>query len=438
MSSDIAIRVNNLGKCYQIYDKPGDRLKQSLWRGRKKFYREFWALHDISFEVKKGETVGIIGRNGSGKSTLLQLICGTLTSTTGEIQINGRIAALLELGSGFNPEFTGRENVYMNATILGLSRQEIDAKYDEIVAFADIGDFIEQPVKTYSSGMYVRLAFSVAINVEPDILVIDEALSVGDHAFQHKCISRFSQIIAGGASILFVSHDVGTVQAHCQRALWLDRGNIRSIGKASEISDRYYQSIIEENVKYDRAQQVTAPRSEENILKAAPTDYKRTQLRPVNPSKRWGRKGIEITEWALCNNNGDQCNSFHFRDKMKIIMRLSASKDIPACFPGFLLRDLRGNFLTGITSRTCGYELENLRAGDELQLTFTVELLYAADNYTIMLNVACDDRGADFYDVCENVANFFIVADPVERPRYGYGRVFLPTTLEIIKAGSAL
>ena len=199
--SDVAIRIQNLSKCYHIYDKPRDRLMQMLARGRKQYFREFWALKEVSLDVKKGETVGIIGRNGSGKSTLLQMICGTLNPTSGSIQANGRIAALLELGSGFNPEFTGRENVYMNGSILGLSKEEIDSRFDDIAAFADIGEFIEQPVKTYSSGMMVRLAFSVAINVEPEILVVDEALSVGDEIFQRKCFSRIEAIRAGGATI---------------------------------------------------------------------------------------------------------------------------------------------------------------------------------------------------------------------------------------------
>ena len=182
------IRVENLSKCYQIYDKPQHRLWQGLFRGRKQFFREFWALKDVSFEVRRGETVGIIGRNGSGKSTLLQMICGTLTPTSGTIDVRGRVGALLELGAGFNPEFTGRENVYMNGSILGLTREEIDARYEDIVAFADIGQFIDQPLKTYSSGMYVRLAFAVIANIEADVLVIDEALAVGDAFFVQKCM----------------------------------------------------------------------------------------------------------------------------------------------------------------------------------------------------------------------------------------------------------
>jgi len=243
MSDDIAIKVENLSKCYQIYDKPQDRLFQMLTRGRKKYYREFWALKDVSFEVKKGETVGIIGRNGSGKSTLLQMICGTLNPSGGRIQTTGRVAALLELGSGFNPEFTGRENVYLNASVLGLSNEEIDARFDAMEEFAEIGDFIEQPVKTYSSGMMVRLAFAVAINIEPEILIIDEALSVGDELFQRKCFSRIEAIRAKGATILFVSHSGGQIVELCDRALLLDSGEKLAVGMPKHIVGCYHKLL---------------------------------------------------------------------------------------------------------------------------------------------------------------------------------------------------
>jgi len=238
-----AISVENLCKCYQIYEKPRDRLLQMLARGRRQYFREFWALNDISFEVEKGETVGIVGRNGSGKSTLLQLICGTLNPTRGGIQTSGRIAALLELGSGFNPEFTGRENVYMNAAVLGLSRDEVDDRFDDIAKFADIGDFLDQPVKTYSSGMQVRLAFSVAINVEPEILIVDEALSVGDELFQRKCFSRIEAIRNNGATILFVSHAGGTIVELCDRALLMDAGELLAIGQPKQIVGRYQKLL---------------------------------------------------------------------------------------------------------------------------------------------------------------------------------------------------
>ncbi len=238
-SDDVAIRVDNLSKCYHVYERPQDRLKQSLWLGRKQFYREFWALGDVSFEIRKGETVGIIGRNGSGKSTLLQLIAGTLTPTAGNVRVNGRVAALLELGSGFSPDFTGRENVFMNGAILGLSEAEIAGRFDEIAAFADIGDFIDQPVKTYSSGMTLRLAFAVSVCVAPDILIVDEALAVGDMAFQFKCMHRLDRLSRSGATLLFVSHDIGAVKAFCQRAVYLEKGRAKASGSASDMIEMY-------------------------------------------------------------------------------------------------------------------------------------------------------------------------------------------------------
>jgi len=265
--TDIVIRVQNLSKCYHIYDAPRDRLKQfvvpKLCRAfpplrnvfptphspLPTYYREFWALKDISFEIKKGETVGIIGRNGSGKSTLLQLICGTLSPTGGNVETNGRIAALLELGSGFNPEFNGRENVYMNATVLGLSKEEIDARFDDIAAFADIGDFIEQPVKTYSSGMIVRLAFAVTVSVEPDILIVDEALAVGDAAFQFKCLERLKQLTQSGVTLVFVSHDIQMVKSFCSRAIYLYGGEVKAIGTAEHLAELYIMDTRDEQQK---------------------------------------------------------------------------------------------------------------------------------------------------------------------------------------------
>lgn len=245
MSSDIVIEVENLSKCYQIYDNPRDRLLQMFCWGRKQFFQEFWALRDVSLQIEKGETVGIVGRNGSGKSTLLQLICGTLSPTGGSISSNGRIAALLELGSGFNPEFTGRENVYMNGALLGLAKEEIDARYDDIAAFADIGDFIKQPVKAYSSGMVVRLAFAVMVHVKPQILVIDEALAVGDAAFQRKCIRKIQDLVADdGVSLLFVSHDTETVKKICSRAVYLVNGLVRFIGQAKDVCIEYERDLF--------------------------------------------------------------------------------------------------------------------------------------------------------------------------------------------------
>ncbi|HMQ13173.1 MAG TPA: ABC transporter ATP-binding protein, partial [Candidatus Competibacter phosphatis] len=242
IEEQFVIEVNEVGKCYQIYEKPQDRLKQMLWRGRRRYYHEFWALRSMSFTVRRGQTVGVIGRNGSGKSTLLKMLCGTLAPTTGTLAVRGRVAALLELGTGFNPEFTGRENVYLNAAILGLDDAEIECYLPEILAFADIGEFIDQPVKTYSSGMAVRLAFSVAAHVRADILVIDEALAVGDMFFVQKCM-RFLRKFQEHGTLFFVSHDTAAVVNLCDYALWLEQGQVRESGPAKEVCEHYLATL---------------------------------------------------------------------------------------------------------------------------------------------------------------------------------------------------
>ena len=239
MFSSLAISAQHLSKTFLLYDRPIDRLKQMVMRGRRRYYKDFAALHDVTFELQKGEVLGLVGRNGAGKSTLLQLICGTLTPTHGQVTVHGRVAALLELGAGFNPEFSGRENIYLNASILGLTKVEIDERYDAIVDFSGIADFIYQPVKTYSSGMYVRLAFSIATSVNPDILVIDEALSVGDGAFARKSFDRIMRLKESGATILFCSHSMYQIEALCTRAIWLEKGNVMQLGSPASVVASY-------------------------------------------------------------------------------------------------------------------------------------------------------------------------------------------------------
>jgi lipopolysaccharide transport system ATP-binding protein len=341
MSSEIAIKVENLSKCYQIYDTPRDRLKQFIFpktqrmlgMQSKQYFKEFWALRDVSFEVKKGETVGIIGRNGSGKSTLLQMICGTLNPSSGSIKTNGRIAALLELGSGFNPEFTGRENVYLNAAVLGLGKEETDQRFDEIVAFAEIGEFIEQPVKSYSSGMMVRLAFAVAINVDPQILVVDEALSVGDELFQRKCFSRIEAIRAAGATILFVSHSGGTVVELCDRALLIDTGERLAMGYPKQMVARYQKllyapsekrnGIKEEIRRMDQVTEIVLLRDEVQDTALDEVNYPQHQdrnakeelddsfdpnLKPTS-TIAYESYGAVIEEPAIYSKNGERVNN---------------------------------------------------------------------------------------------------------------------------------
>lgn len=236
---DVVIDVRQVSKCYHLYNRPRDRLLQSLFGGRRKFYRDFWALAEVSLQVRRGESVGIIGRNGAGKSTLLQLIAGTLTPTSGEVEIRGRVAALLQLGSGFNPEFSGRENVFLNGAILGFSQREMEQRFDGIASFADIGHFIEQPVKTYSSGMVMRLAFAVSVCLEPEILIIDEALAVGDAPFQFRCRERLTRLLSNGTTLLFVSHDIGLVKSLCSRAVYLAQSKVVAQGAPGEIAELY-------------------------------------------------------------------------------------------------------------------------------------------------------------------------------------------------------
>lgn len=242
MSSEFALEVNLLSKCYSLFDKPHQRLMSFFYKGKQKGQRDFWAVNNISFSLKVGETLGIVGRNGAGKSTLLQLICGTLSPTKGSVKHNGKIAALLELGAGFNPEFSGRENIYLNAAIYGLSRRQIEERIDQIIEFAAIGDFIDQPVQHYSSGMFVRLAFAVIAHVDADVLIVDEALAVGDALFAQKCM-RFLENFKKRGSILFVSHDSGSVTSLCDRAIWLDGGEMQMIGEAKEVTESYLEHL---------------------------------------------------------------------------------------------------------------------------------------------------------------------------------------------------
>ena len=291
--NDVVISVKNVSKCFEMYEKPVHRLYQTLCAGKKKFYKEFWALKDINFEVRKGECVGIIGRNGAGKSTLLQIITGTLAPTTGEVKVSGRVAALLELGSGFNPEFTGRENVYLNGSILGLSKEEIDARYDDILAFADIGEFIDQPVKTYSSGMMVRLAFAVIAHVDADVLIVDEALSVGDAFFQQKCM-RFMRKFMEEHTVLFVSHDTAALTNFCQQSVLLSNGVIELIGSTKDVIGQYLKDLYAANQDVDAVWE----RQGDNGLsrgKEELTDYRDQRLNVINNSTL--RNDIRIFEF---------------------------------------------------------------------------------------------------------------------------------------------
>ena len=362
-SDEIAIRVQGLSKCYQIYNTPGDRLKQfivprlhrMLWKQPKQYYKEFWALKEVSFEVKKGETVGVIGRNYSGKSTLLQMICGTLNPTSGSVQTNGRVAALLELGSGFNPEFTGRENVYMNAAVLGLNNKEIDKRFDDIVAFADIGDFIEQPVKTYSSGMMVRLAFAVIVNVDADILVVDEALSVGDAFFTQKCM-RFLREFMDGGTVLFVSHDAGAVLNLCQRVVWLDKGTVEAIGGGKEIMEHYLEKLYVdqqgENIGH-QAEATKEPDTPAESMRDMRQDFiSQSTLRNdielfkfSTEAESFGLGGVEIISVKLLDRTGKMLAWVVGGEFVQLLIKCFAKQKLYSPIVGFMVKDRLGQVI---------------------------------------------------------------------------------------------
>ncbi|GAB3394576.1 ABC transporter ATP-binding protein [Azotobacter armeniacus] len=390
MCSDVAIKVESLSKCFHIYDKPRDRLLQMLSGGSRKFFREFWALRDVSFSIQKGETVGIVGRNGSGKSTLLQIICGTLTPTSGQVQTRGRIAALLELGSGFNPEFSGRENVYMNAAVLGLSKEETDARFAEIEAFAEIGDFIDQPVKTYSSGMMVRLAFAVAINVDPQILIVDEALSVGDELFQRKCFARIETIKASGATILFVSHAGSTVIELCNRAILMDNGDKLAEGLPKSIIGKYQKLLY---APADKVEAIRAAVSGDNHKESLSAESPASTLETVaqkqvtpgvdeyfDPNLRsqsvlsYESHGLLIKESQILNLAGEPVNCLKRGKTYRYTYQVSFSVGATGVRFGMMIKTLAGVELGGaVSAANLQDAIPHVEKGTVIQVEFTFQ-----------------------------------------------------------------
>nr|WP_314605650.1 ABC transporter ATP-binding protein [uncultured Janthinobacterium sp.] len=403
MSSDeIAIRVSNLSKRYEIYDTPRDRLKQFmlpraqrlLGRSTGQYFREFWALNDVSFEIRRGETVGVIGRNGSGKSTLLQMICGTLTPTSGSIETSGRIAALLELGSGFNPEFTGRENIYMNASVLGLSIEEIDARYDDIVAFADIGQFVEQPVKTYSSGMYLRLAFAVIAHVDADILVVDEALAVGDAVFTQKCM-RFIRKFQERGTLIFVSHDTASVQNLCRSGIWLKHGRVEQLGTAKAVSEAYLQYTLQEIYGAESKLTSIGGGADEAEAPVLTSDYgTQASVRDnLSDANGWKTGHADIVSVTLTKLSDETDAVFEGDERVRMTVRARAHQALERPILGFLVRDRLGQDLFGEnTLHFTGLRPTPVAAGALFEGVFEFRLpMLPNGQYAVMASVADGD-----------------------------------------------
>lgn len=410
----IAIRVDHVSKVYKLYDNPTDRLKESLGFGRKNRHRDFHALRDISFDVCRGETVGIIGTNGSGKSTILKIITGVLNPTSGNVQVNGRISALLELGAGFNSEYTGMENIYLQGTMIGFTREEVDRRLSEIVSFADIGDFIYQPVKTYSSGMFVRLAFAVAINIDPEILIVDEALSVGDVFFQAKCYHKFEEFKKAGKTILFVSHDLGSIGKYCDRVVLLNRGDKVAEGAPKEMVDLYKRFLVHQ----EGDQKSTALEMSEGAVWKEGLN--------LNPNlSEYGEKQAEIVDFGIFDEDGRLNQTIEKGSKCTFKMKIHFIGVLTEPIIAFTIKDLKGTEVTGTNTM---YEkvLVPSKQGSTVTVSFTQPMDLQGGEYLISFGCTGYLEG-DFrvfhriYDACnitvvsvKNTVGFYDMNSEIE------------------------
>ncbi len=415
--SEVAIRVDDVSKLYKLYDKPSDRLKESLGLTRKKLYKEHYALHNVSFDVKRGETVGIIGTNGSGKSTILKIITGVLNPSGGHVEIDGRISALLELGAGFNMEYTGIENIYLNGTMIGFSREEIDAKMQDILDFADIGDFVHQPVKTYSSGMFVRLAFAVAINIDPEILIVDEALSVGDVFFQAKCYKKFEDFKKMGKTILFVSHDLGSISKYCDRVVLLNRGKKLAEGTPKEMVSMYKRIMVNQ----DKAEEIAAHQmdmssleeNDEKEIKEAACEGQWKKHYNLNPDvDEYGNGAAEIEDFAIIDENGNYTNAIVKGTRFRLKSKVKFKQDVHDPIFTYTFKNIQGVAITGTNTMYEKKDVPLAKEGETYVATFEQDMFLQGGEY--LLSMSCTGyRDGEFqvyhrlYDVC----NVTVVSD---------------------------
>lgn len=417
--SDLAISVCDVTKLYKLYDKPSDRLKESLGLTRKKKYKEHYALHNLSFDIKKGECVGIIGTNGAGKSTILKIITGVLSPTEGEVKIDGRISALLELGAGFNMEYTGIENIYLNGTMIGFTKEEIDSKLESILSFADIGDFVNQPVKTYSSGMFVRLAFAVAINIDPEILIVDEALSVGDVFFQAKCYKKFEEFKEQGKTILFVSHDLSSISKYCDRVVLLNKGKMVDEGSPKEMVG-LFKRILLNHYDENGNQADGVPISDENTWKS---HYK------INPDvDEYGDGSATIIDFAITDENDVITNSIEKGTEFTIKSKVMFHKDIDNPIFTYTFKNIKGISITGTNTM---YEKANVglvKEGDIYVATFKQTMNLQGGEY--LLSISCtgfSDGEFKAHHRLYDVINVTVISD---QDTVGFYDMFAETNVE--------
>ena len=423
MKEQNAVEIKEISKVYKMFEKPRDRLKESLSLTHKCYHTDHFALSGVNLEVRKGESVGIIGTNGSGKSTLLKIITGVLNPSGGSVEINGKISALLELGAGFNMEYTGIENIYLNGTMMVFTDEEMKAKLDDIIAFAEIGEFVNQPVKTYSSGMFARLAFAVAINVDPDILIVDEALSVGDIFFQAKCYRKFTEFKEAGKTILFVSHDMGSIIKYCDRALLLNKGKQIFVGKCSEAVDIYKKILAnqyheEEPEEKRKAEALAGSRdcgersadgkgcgqTAETLAQKPVTKWKEQVITNANLVE-YGEKEAEIVDFAVVDHRGRITSSLDKREKFQIRMKVHFHRDMDNPIFAYTIKDRKGTELTGTNTALEGNTLEHVKKGQEVVVSFTQEMNLQSGQY--LLSLGCTGYELDqlviyhrLYDAC--------------------------------------
>ncbi|MFI3176758.1 MAG: ABC transporter ATP-binding protein [Eubacteriales bacterium] len=401
-----AIIIRNLNKIYKLYEKPRDRLKEAVGLMRKKTYKEHFALRDVSLTIAKGETVGIIGTNGSGKSTILKIITGVLSPTSGEVMVNGRISALLELGAGFNMEYTGIENIYLNGTMIGFSEAEIDEKLDAILEFADIGDFVHQPVKTYSSGMFVRLAFAVAINIEPEILIVDEALSVGDVFFQAKCYHKFEEFKKMGKTILFVSHDLSSISKYCDRVVLLDQGKKLGEGTPKDMIDIYKQVLVGQyqEMNEEGTNLLDDPDMERAAANAA-DGYNKDAL-------EYGTKEVEILESYVLDEGGHRTTTFLKQTDFSVVVRARFHEAIESPILAFTLKDVKGVEITGTNTYVEKAIVDPVEAGVTMTVTFTQKMSLQGGEYLLSLGVTGYEGDVfKVYHRLYDVMNLTVISD---------------------------
>lgn len=418
--SEYAIQVKDVSKMYKLYDRNRDRLLDAFGLSKTPRYHEHYALHNLNFSVKKGETVGIIGTNGAGKSTILKIITGVLNPTDGQVEINGRISALLELGAGFNMEYTGIENIYLNGTMIGFSREEIDKKLDDILKFADIGDFVYQPVKTYSSGMFVRLAFAVAINIEPEILIVDEALSVGDVFFQAKCYKKFEDFKKMGKTILFVSHDLGSIAKYCDRVVLLNKGTKIAEGNPKQMIGMYKKLLVNQLNLDETTQEMVMEEESEHSLDNEPMftlgKDKETLWRnkyEINPNvDEYGNGKAHIIDFAVRDEDGEITNSINKGTKFSIISEVKFEQEIQNPIFTYTFKNIQGTAITGTNTMYEKKDLDMVYAGDVYTCTFTQDMNLQGGEY--LLSLSCTGyRDGEFvvYHRLYDVINITVVSE---------------------------